>query len=460
MRQFFLVMVVLISTMLFAEINRPAYETGYRSYTIFGNTPILPIFVDYENAQWLPSVLPELGKGWVYIDNNGQLGGVVFPLLDRKLFMQVFVEYDPNEANYIKNSPRQIVGITRGTVYDTIGDDDYIAPLSNTFGFGFSGDAGPLTWGINLKLYADQYSRESKVGGVKNTLSNIFGFGFSGDAGPLTWGINLKLYADQYSRESKVGGVKNTLSNSTYRIELTPSVSKKGQGWRADAGLNFLYQWISNETSTEGYEYPYNYSGNAEFALYGRAMYDLTKYTTLVGGLSFGYAGASDDLKDNTASLDNTYLGLKFGALIKPLERLTLGSNFLFYHCWGGMEHKVTVGDTTTKTTTNGNELLFNFTQTVDFAVTDWFTLKAGSGKDIIATVGDSKTTVAGASATGASYDNSFDIGKFIGASFLYKELTLTMLLNFDFLTRGPNFISGATWVDPMAFVATLNYRW
>jgi len=412
-------MVVLISTMLFAEINRPAYETGYRSYTIFGNTPILPIFVDYENAQWLPSVLPELGKGWVYIDNNGQLGGVVFPLLDRKLFMQVFVEYDPNEANYIKNSPRQIVGITRGTVYDTIGDDDYIAPLSNTFGFGFSGDAGPLTWGINLKLYADQYSRESKVGGVKNTLSN-----------------------------------------STYRIELTPSVSKKGQGWRADAGLNFLYQWISNETSTEGYEYPYNYSGNAEFALYGRAMYDLTKYTTLVGGLSFGYAGASDDLKDNTASLDNTYLGLKFGALIKPLERLTLGSNFLFYHCWGGMEHKVTVGDTTTKTTTNGNELLFNFTQTVDFAVTDWFTLKAGSGKDIIATVGDSKTTVAGASATGASYDNSFDIGKFIGASFLYKELTLTMLLNFDFLTRGPNFISGATWVDPMAFVATLNYRW
>lgn len=419
MRQFFLVMVVLISTMLFAEINRPAYETGYRSYTIFGNTPILPIFVDYENAQWLPSVLPELGKGWVYIDNNGQLGGVVFPLLDRKLFMQVFVEYDPNEANYIKNSPRQIVGITRGTVYDTIGDDDYIAPLSNTFGFGFSGDAGPLTWGINLKLYADQYSRESKVGGVKNTLSN-----------------------------------------STYRIELTPSVSKKGQGWRADAGLNFLYQWISNETSTEGYEYPYNYSGNAEFALYGRAMYDLTKYTTLVGGLSFGYAGASDDLKDNTASLDNTYLGLKFGALIKPLERLTLGSNFLFYHCWGGMEHKVTVGDTTTKTTTNGNELLFNFTQTVDFAVTDWFTLKAGSGKDIIATVGDSKTTVAGASATGASYDNSFDIGKFIGASFLYKELTLTMLLNFDFLTRGPNFISGATWVDPMAFVATLNYRW
>jgi len=419
MRQFFLVMVVLISTMLFAEINRPAYETGYRSYTIFGNTPILPIFVDYENAQWLPSVLPELGKGWVYIDNNGQLGGVVFPLLDRKLFMQVFVEYDPNEANYIKNSPRQIVGITRGTVYDTIGDDDYIAPLSN-----------------------------------------IFGFGFSGDAGPLTWGINLKLYADQYSRESKVGGVKNTLSNSTYRIELTPSVSKKGQGWRADAGLNFLYQWISNETSTEGYEYPYNYSGNAEFALYGRAMYDLTKYTTLVGGLSFGYAGASDDLKDNTASLDNTYLGLKFGALIKPLERLTLGSNFLFYHCWGGMEHKVTVGDTTTKTTTNGNELLFNFTQTVDFAVTDWFTLKAGSGKDIIATVGDSKTTVAGASATGASYDNSFDIGKFIGASFLYKELTLTMLLNFDFLTRGPNFISGATWVDPMAFVATLNYRW
>jgi len=419
MKKLVLVLSLCVTAMLFAEINQPAYNTGYRSYTLFGNTPILPLFVDYENAQWLPSVLPELGKGWVYIDNNGQLGGVVFPLLDRKIFMQVFVEYDPNEANYITNSPRQLVAITRGTVFDTIGDDAYIAPLSN-----------------------------------------IFGFGFSGDAGMMTWGVNLKLYADQYSRETKAGGTTTTLSNATYRLELTPSISMKQQAWRADAGLNFLYQWISNETSTDGYTYPYNYSGNAEFALYGRAMYDLTKYTTLMGGFSFGYAGASDNLEDNKVSLNNTYLGLKFGALIKPVERLTHGSNFLFYHAWGGVERKVTVGGTTTKTTVNGNELCFNFTQTVDFKVTDWFTLKAGIGKDIIADVGDTKTTVAGSSATSESYDNRFDIGKFIGASFFYKEMTLTMLLNFDFLTRGPNFISGANWVDPMAFVATLNYRW
>ena len=396
------------------EINRPVYEIGYRSYTVAGNTPILPLFVDYENAQWLPSVIPELGSGWVYIDNNGQLGGVVFPLLDRKLFMQVFVEYDPNEANYTRNSPRQMVATMRGTVYDTIGDDAYIAPLSN-----------------------------------------VFGFGFSGDAGLLTWGVNLKLSADQYSRKSDVAGVKSTLANATYRLDFTPSISMRGSAWRADLGLDFLYQWISNETSTTGYVYPYDYSGNAEFSLYGRAMYEITKYTTLVGGLSFGYAGAADKLTGDRITLDNTYLGLKFGVVVKPVERLTLGSNFLFYHTWGGLVEKTAAS----KATRNGNLLLFNFTQTADFKVCDWFTLKAGIGKDIYVMTGEVKTTVP--DVVNSSYDNNFDIGKFLGFSILYKELTMTALVNFDLITRGPNFISGGGgWVDPMAFMATINYRW
>ncbi len=420
MRKIVAALALLASWALFGEINQPAYEVGYKTYTILGNTPVLSQYVDYENALWLPSVLPELGSGWVYIDNNGQLGGVIFPILDRKLYMHVFIEYDPNEANYTRNSPRQLVNAMRGTLYNNLGNDDYIAPLSN-----------------------------------------IFGFGFAGDAGLLSWGVNLKLYADQYSRETEAGGTTTKLANSTFRLELTPSVSMKMDSWRMDAGFNFLYQWISNETSTAGFIYPYDYSGNAEFSLYGRAMFDLTKYTTMTGAISFGYAGASDELTDDTMSLDNTYLAAKMGVLVKPIERLTLGSNFLFYHCWSGLENKVTTVAGTTTTQNNGNLILFNFTQTADFKVADWFTLKAGIGKDIFVTVGGNKVTAAGTTATADSYDNNFDIGKFIGFAIDYKEFNLTALMNFDILTEGPDFISGrGPWVNPMAFMATIHYRW
>jgi len=412
---------LLVSSTLFGEINQPAYEVGYKTYTVFGNTPVLSQWVDYENALWLPSVLPELEKGWVYIDNNGQLGGVIFPLLERSLFMHVFIEYDPNEATYTRNSPRQLVNAMRGTTFDTIGNDDYIAPLSN-----------------------------------------IFGFGFAGNADVFTWGVNLKLYADQYSRESKTGATETKLSNSTFRLELTPSISMKQEAWRMDFGLNLLYQWISNETTTPGFTYPYDYSGNGEFALYGRAMFDVSEYTTLMGALSFGYAGASDKMDDNRVSIDYTYLAAKMGVMVKPVDRLTLGSNFLFYHCWGGSEHIVSVGTTKTTDENSGNVILFNFTQTADFRVADWFTLKAGIGKNIVINVDQTKTIVTATPTTiNDSYDNNFDIGKFIGFGIDYKEFNLTALMNFDILTEGPDFISGrGPWVNPMAFMATIHYRW
>ncbi len=420
MKRFLVALMLMASSALFGEINQPAYEVGYKTYTIIGNTPVLSQYVDYENAQWLPSVLPELGSGWVYIDNNGQLGGVIFPILDRKLFMHVFIEYDPNEATYTRNSPRQLLNAMRGTVYDNLGNDDYIAPLSN-----------------------------------------IFGFGFAGDAGLLSWGINMKLYADQYSRETKAGATETKLANATFRLELTPSVSMKMDSWRMDAGLNFLYQWISNETSTPSFTYPYDYSGNAEFSVYGRAMFDVSKFTTLMGALSFGYAGAADKMANDTMSLDNTYLAAKMGVLVKPIERLTLGSNFLFYHCWGGLENKVTAGGATTTNQNDGHLILFNFTQTADFKVAEWFTLKAGIGKDIFVNTGTAKVITAAATATADSYDNNFDIGKFIGFGIDYKEFNLTALMNFDILTEGPDFISGrGPWVNPMAFMATIHYRW
>jgi hypothetical protein len=150
------------------------------------------------------------------------------------------------------------------------------------------------------------------------------------------------------------------------------------------------------------------------------------------------------------------------GVLVKPVERLTLGSNFLFYHVWGGYEHKVTVGPATSTTEDSGNLLLFNFTQTADFKVCDWFTLKAGIGKDIFVSLGQTRTIItATPTTTDNRYDNNFDIGKFIGFAIDYKEFNLTALMNFDILTEGPVFITGRTgWVDPMAFMATIHYRW
>ncbi|HSA32590.1 MAG TPA: hypothetical protein P5077_02575 [bacterium] len=402
-----------------AEINRPVYETGYESYAPLGNTPVLSQFVTFEDAYWLPSVLPELGKGWVYINNNGQYGGVIFPLLERKLFMHVFVEYDPNEANYTRNSPRQLVEIMRGVSFDTLGNDEYIAPLSN-----------------------------------------IFGFGFAGDVGTLSWGVNLKLYADQYSRKTTTPATTATLSNSTFRLEFTPSISMKRDEWRMDAGFNLLGQWISNETSNQAFVYPYDYAGNAEFAIYGRMMYDITKYTTLMGNLSFGYAGASDKLDNDHVSLDNTYLVLKGGALIKPVERLTLGSNFSFYHAWQGLNRTTSPGGVTTKTEDSGNLLVFNFTQTADFKPCDWFTLKAGIGKNIIVNVSTDKVIVPAGTSTNDDYDNNFDIGKFIGFAIDYKEFNFTAVMNFDVFTEGPYLLTGRAWANPMAFVASLNYQW
>lgn len=420
MKKMVLLLSLFAAVALNAEINRPVYETGYETYAPLGNTPVLSQFLGFEEAYWLPSVLPELEKGWVYINNNGQYGGVIFPLLERKLFMHVFVEYDPNEANYTRNSPRQLVEIMRGASYDTLGTDEYIAPLSNVFGFGFAGDAGSLSWGVNLKLYADQYSEKTTATGADDQI----------------------------------------LSNGTFRLELTPSISMKRDTWRMDAGLNILGQWISNETSDQTFVYPYDYAGNAELALYGRMMYDITKYTTLMGGLSFGYAGASDPLENNKASVDNTYLILKGGAVIKPVERLMLGSNFSFYHWWQGINHTVSAGGATTRTEGSGNLLVFNFTQTADFKPCDWFTLKAGIGKNIFVNVGTDKVIIPAGTTTDHGYTNNFDIGKFVGFAIDYKEFNLTAVMNFDLFTDGPYLLTGRAWANPMAFVASMNYKW
>lgn len=409
-----------------AEVDIPVYQTGYRT-TLMGNTPILSIWEDRENSLYLPSVLPTLEKGSVYLDYNGTWGGIVIPAFGRKLYFHLFAQYDDL---YIINSPRAVLymleGPASGSDYSDKTEADFIAPLNT-----------------------------------------IFGFGIAGKFGNLSAGANVKIYGSIYKKEHKVNDVDTNNKNQSFRFELTPSVSYKVPSLRVDGGVNFLYQWIDNSTNIDNYSYPYSYTGNAEFSIYGRTIAKITDYSDIVAALGFGYMGASQSVGEvgakpkHSDNLDVIYLNVKGGFILKPLTWLTSGTSVIMQYRYFGWDTKL---DNSTSEL-SGNSVDLTFAQTVDFKICDWFSLKAGLGKTVNIISGDSKTiTHVGdttTTTTDSEYNDAFPFGKFVGMAFDYKGFNLTAVINFDLLTKGPNVISGnSLGADSMMLLATMSYSW
>jgi len=435
------------------------YQTGSftyaeSSYLTIGNTPLLTTLSARESGKiqeslYVPSILAELKRGEFYIGQlyKGVDGiGIVVPSESKKLVGHLFF----NLGNQAQRDPQTVlqdmgrITMTGVDVFGTGGDGNNDGVNGN------NRDFIPT-----LKLFAG--------GGVGYDMDGIY------------LGANLKYYRNSNIASSYAPASDETVevANLAQRIDITPSVSTNLAGGKIDGGINFVYQWINNSIDAD-YTYPYTYDGNMEVSLFSRYMMNISDWTTLSASMSLGYLPASSDLKvagnDNfkgSVDLSEFTFATRIGAVLKPIESLTSATSFHMSYVGQDISAKEDDSVVVANSSAEDSETLFMFHQTLKYNLVDWFALKGGATKMFFTkTISGKRTSVTDAGTT-TNYDNSntFNgegIGKYVGFELNYLNFNFETLLNVDFITNGPEFLSGGELGknNDLGFVSNLSYRW
>lgn len=394
-----------------------AYEAVERT-TRFGLLPILSDTKDRTDGYYLPSVLAANKEGYAFIDSNFTKGGLIVPFLGKSLVVSAWYE---------NGNTRNLVDIPNimGTLQP-------------------GGPAMPDT-------------------------KHLMGFGFGGNINQnIALGLNFRYLLGRSEEKDTAGPVTNRYKVNTDRIELTPSITFRKGILFLDFGLNIDFQWMTEKAEgTFEYDRTTTYESNADFSMFVRNGFTVTKFSELVMSAGFGVLPVSEkqlalvggtNTKVATVDLDSYFWNFKVGSIIKPTEWMKIHPSLLF----SGFHQKNVIKQinvpTPEKATSKMNAVTISLMLGMDLTPVDWFSLKAGVVKDFLVVDDSDSTVVADTSSLDYRIDEGF--GAYFGPSFMWKGFSFISMINLDFFTQGPYLISGNAMTTNWAYVASVEYKW
>ena len=392
-----------------------SYEAVERA-TRFGLIPILSDTNDRTDGYYLPSVLAANKEGFAFIDSNFTKGGLVVPFLGKSLVVSAW--YENGNSRNLVDVPQIMSMLQPG------GPD--MPDTNHLMGLSFGGNINQ-----NIAL-----------------------------------GLNFRYLLGRYDNKSVSGTTVDRYKVNTDRIELTPSITFRKDSLFLDFGINIDFQWMT-EKAEGAYEYDREttYESNADFAMFARSGFSITKFSSLVLSAGFGVLPLSEKqlapgkIEVATVDIDSYFWNFKVGSIIKPTEWMKIHPSLLFtgYHL-KDVEKQLGGVLTPEKTTNKLNAVAISLMLGMDLTPVDWFSLKAGVVKDFDVLDQNDSRIVADRSSNYYKIDEGF--GAYFGPTFMWKGFSFISMINLDFFTQGPYMISGNAMTSNWAYVATVEYKW
>ena len=401
--------------LLFAlNVYGQAYEAVERT-TRFGLIPILSDTNDRTDGYYLPSVLAANKEGYAFIDANFTKGGLIVPFLGNSLVVSAW--YENGNSRNLVDIP-QIMSILQPGGPD-MPDTKHLMGLS--------------------------------LGG--NINENI------------ALGLNFRYLLGREEEKNVAGTTIDRYQVSTDRIELTPSITYRQGSLFVDFGLNIDFQWMTEKAEgTFEYDRTTTYESNADFAMFARSGFSITKYSDMVLSAGFGVLPISEkqlapgNTEVATVDLDSYFWNVKIGSIIKPTEWMKIHPSLLFtgYHVKDVVKQLNVAAPE--KMTDKLSAVTISLMLGMDLTPVDWFSLKAGVVKDFLVVDESDSAVIADTSSNDYRIDEGF--GAYFGPTFMWKGFSFISTINLDFFTQGPYMISGNAMTSNWAYVATVEYKW
>lgn len=400
---------------LFAlNVYGQSYEAVERA-TRFGLIPILSDTNDRTDGYYLPSVLAANKEGYAFIDSNFTKGGIILPFLGKSLVVSAW--YENGNSRALVDVPQIMAMLQPG------GPD--MPDTKHLMGLGFGGN-------INRNI---------------------------------ALGLNFRYLLGRKEDRDASGANVDRHKVNTDRIELTPSITFRQGSLFVDFGINIDFQWMTEKAEgTYEYDRVTTYDSNADFAMFARTGFSVTKFWGLAMSTGFGVLPLSEDMlapgktKIATVDLDSYFWNFKVGSIIKPNEWMKIHPSLLFtgYHARDVVKQiDVPVPE---KTTNKLDAVTISLMLGMDLTPVDWFSLKAGVVKDFDVLDQNDSRIVADRSSSYYRTDEGF--GAYFGPTFMWKGFSFISMINLDFFTEGPYMISGNAMTSDWAYVATVEYKW
>jgi len=391
-----------------------SYEAVERT-TRFGLIPILSDTNDRTDGYYLPSVLAANKEGFAFIDSNFTKGGLIVPFLGKSLVVSAW--YENGNSRNLVDIP-QIMSMLQ--------------------------PAGP-------NMPDTKHLMGLSLGG--NINQNI------------ALGLNFRYLLGRSDEKNVSGTTVDRYKVNTDRIELTPSITFRKDSLFVDFGINIDFQWMTEKAEgTYEYDRATTYESNADFAMFARTGFSVTKFWDFAMSAGFGVLPLSEkqlapgNTEIATVDLDSYFWNFKAGSIIKPNEWMKIHPSLLFtgYHVKDVVKQiDVSVPE---KTTDKLNAVTISLMLGMDLTPVDWFSLKAGVVKDFLVLDQSDLAIVADTSSNDYRIDEGF--GAYFGPTFMWKDFSFISMINLDFFTQGPYMISGNAMTANWAYVATVEYKW